>query len=107
MNTDTIKWGENYDIAAAAQDANGDPITLDETWSAAIRVTLNEIGGPIILDSAMTIADGGATCSIDTGDSRWTAGTYFYDIRLTDADGNDQWSEAVRLTLENRNTPNT
>lgn len=105
MTSDTITYGETYDIEAAAQDANGDPIIIDGTWSAACRITKNKIGGPIIAEPTMAIADGKATCTLDTGDDPWTAGTYYYDIRITDPDGNDQWSEAVRLTLTDRNTP--
>ena len=107
MQTDSIKWGETYDIEASAQDADGNPMVLDGTWQAALRITKSTVGGTLLLDPAMTITDGKAVCSLDTGDAPWRAGTYVYDIRLTDPDGHDQWSEPVKLILENRNTPNT
>ena len=107
MTTDTITHGETYDIEVAAQDANNDPIVLDGTWSVACRITKGRVGGPVIAEPTLTIAAGVATGSIDTGDSPWTPGTYYYDIRLTDADGNDQWSEPQQLVLNARNTPNT
>ena len=107
MVTDTITHGETYDIQATAQDAAGDAITLDGTWSAACRITKNKIDGIIILEPTMTIAAGTASTSIDTGDAEWSPGSYYYDIRITDSDGNDQWSEPVNLILESRNTPNT
>lgn len=107
MQTDSIKWGETYDIEASAQDADGNPIVLDGTWQAALRITKNIVGGTILLDPVMTITGGKAVCTLDTGDARWRAGNYVYDIRLTDPDGHDQWSEPVKLTLENRNAPNT
>ena len=107
METDNIKWGETYDIEATAQDVDGVAIAMDSTWQAAIRVTKRTVGGATLIEPAMTIAAGKATCSIDTGDAPWFVGVFWYDIRLTDPDGNDQWSEPVRLTLEDRNTPNT
>jgi hypothetical protein len=55
----------------------------------------------------MTIAAGVATTTIDTGNAEFCYGTYYYDIRLTDADGHDYWTSPVRLILANRNTPNT
>jgi hypothetical protein len=106
MKTDSITWGETYDISAQVKDAAGDPIALDETYQAACRVT-RQVGGPSIIDPAVTIAGGLVTASIDTGDEPWRAGTYYYDIRITDPDGHDYWSEPVKLTLRNRNTPNT
>ena len=107
METDTIKWGETYDIEATAQDVDGVAIAMDSTWQAAIRVTKRTVGGATLIEPTMTIAAGKATCTIDTGDAPWFVGVFWYDIRLTDPDGNDQWSEPVRLTLEDRNTPNT
>lgn len=107
MTVDKIIWGETYDIEVALQDAEGDAIVMDGDWSAACRITKDRVGGEVFLNPAMNIADGVATCSLDTGDSGWAPGVYVYDVRVTDADGNDFWSEPVRLTLVNRNTPNT
>jgi hypothetical protein len=105
MTSDSIKWGETYDISAAAADADGVAIPLDGTWSAAIRITRERVGGEVVAEPAMTIGGGVATCTLDTGDDGWRPGIHWYDIRLTDPDGNDYWSEAVKLTLENRNAP--
>ena len=109
MQNDSIKWGETYDIEASAQDADENPIFLDDTWQAAMRITRSTVGGTILInpDPVMTITGGKAVCTLDTGDAPWRAGTYVYDIRITDPDGNDQWSEPVNLILENRNAPNT
>jgi len=107
ITTDEIVWGETYDISVSAQDTAGDPITLDGTWSAACRITEDRIGGDVILNPTMTIADGVATTTLDTGDEEWSHGIYYYDIRLTDADGHDYWTSPVRLILANRNSPNT
>lgn len=106
MQTDSITWGETYDISVQVNDAEGAPIALDETYQAACRVT-RQVGGASILDPEVAIEGGLVTASIDTGDAPWRPGTYYYDIRITDPDGHDYWSEPVKLTLRNRNTPNT
>ena len=107
MQSDSIIHGETYDIAVQIQDANGAPITIDGTWQAACRITRQAVGGPTITEPTMTIVDGAAKCTLDTGDSQWSPTTYYYDIRLTDPDGNDYWTEPVRLTLQKRNTPSS
>lgn len=104
MKTDSITWGETYDIEVSVNDENGDPITLDGTYQAACRIA-KTIGGAAIAEPPMTIADGKATATIDTGDAEYTARTYYYDVRITDPDGADYWSEPVKLTLVNRTTP--
>jgi len=63
------------------------------------------IGGTIIATPVMVISSGTASVTLDTGDSQWAPGVYYYDVRLTDPDGNDYWTEPVRLTLLERNTP--
>jgi hypothetical protein len=105
MTTDTITWGENYDISLSAKDADDVAIVLDETWSAACRITKFRVGGQLLVSPTMTIAAGVATATIDTGDDEWGPGEYVYDIRLTDPTGNDFWTEPVKLVLENRNSP--
>jgi hypothetical protein len=105
--TDTIVHGETYDIAVQAKDINGDPIVMDGTWSAATRITKGAIGGEIIAEPAMAIVDGLATYTLDTGESIWESTTYFYDVRLTNPDGDDFWTAKIRLTLTPRNTPSS
>ena len=107
MKTDTIVHGETYDISIQIQDENGDPVVIDNTWSVACRVTSLSMCGSTVAEPTMTIANGGASCSIDTGESNWYPGTFYYDIRLTDPDGNDYWTEPVQLTLLKRNTPSS
>lgn len=107
MTIDTIKWGETYDIQAQAGDVDGVPIVMDGTWSAAVLITRQLVGGATVAEPAMTMVDGAATCSIDTGSEGWAPGVYYYDVRLTDPDGNDYWCEAVKLVVENRNSPSS
>ncbi len=104
MATDIIIWGETYDLSVTAKDAAGAAVALDGTWAAACRVCAS-LGGTLVLEPAMTITGGAAVASIDTGDEPWAPGTYIYDIRLTDPDGNDYWCEPVTLILKLRNTP--
>lgn len=103
--TDSIFWGETYEIEATVADANGDPITLDGTWSAVCRVTKGEIGASSFFEPTVSIVGGKVTGEIDTGAAIWRPGTYYYDVRVTDSDGNDIWSPAVKLELKNRNSP--
>lgn len=103
QTTDEITWGETYDMSVSAQDTEDGEVTLDETWSAACRITKDRVGGTLVLEPTMTIANGIASAEIDTGDSPFCAGTFWYDIRLTDASGNDFWTNPVRLILKNRN----
>jgi hypothetical protein len=105
MTSDTIKLGETYDLSVTVNDADGDPITLDGTYSAAYRVnTAIDASGTDIALAAMTIADGKATASIDTGATGWATGIYYYDVRITDPDGHDYWSETIKLNVVPRIT---
>ena len=107
--TDEIVWGETYDIKAEAKDAAGIIIPFGVGWAAAIRITQGRgpMRGPIVVEPAMTIVSGAVHCSIHTGDAPWVEGEYTYDIRFTDSEGNDYWSDPVALRLLNRNTPSS
>jgi len=106
MADDKITWGESYDLSVSAADSDGEPLPLDETWQAAARVILERTGREVE-NIAMVIADGAAIGSIDTRADGYSPGLYAYDVRLTDPDGNDYWSERVRLTLASRVTPSS
>lgn len=101
----TIKWGETLTIRGVAKDENGDSIEMDGTWSAVCRITSDKLRGTVIENPTMTISGGVATGEVDTRGAAWSPGTYYYDIRLTDASGNDHWSDARILELETRNSP--
>ena len=105
MTKDTIKLGETYGISATAKDKDGAALVMDGTWAAACRIIAKAGGATIMDEVAMTIADGAASLKIDTGDSPWVAGVYLYDVRLTDPDGNDSWTDEVQLTLKTTITP--
>ena len=107
MASDCITWGESYDISASLQDPDRNEVVIDGSWSAACRFCKQRIDGPVIFESSMAISENAASVAIDTGDPEWSPGVYFYDIRVTDADGNDYWSDPIQLTLSKRATPNT
>ena len=99
MENDQIRWGESYDLSITAQDADGNAIALDETWSGKYRVLTGNGSGTEIEAGALAIADGVATATIDTGAGQWIPGIYYYDVRLTDPDGYEYPSETVRLRV--------
>lgn len=99
MTTDKIAHGESYDLEVKLQDQDGDDITLDGTYSAKYRFLTGRGTGTEIAAGTMTIADGVATASIDTGDSSWTHGLFFWDVRITDPDGHEYVTEMVQLEV--------
>lgn len=103
--TDTISWGETYDIQVTITDTEGNLFPLDETWSGSCRVCEDYINGPLVLEPVMTIENEAVVGSIDTGDEPFRNGVYFYDVRVTDSDGNDYWSFPVKLIIEPRSAP--
>ena len=102
---DSIAWGETYELTATALDADGVAIPIDGTWSAACRVTKAKVAGEVIANPVVTIASNAATTTIDTREAGWEPGEYWWDMRLTDPDGDDYWTEAVKLILRTRNAP--
>lgn len=105
MTKATITLGETYSIVIAPKDAAGAWLFMDGTWQAACRVIAKSGGATLLDEVAMTIADDVASLEIDTGDAPWVAGVYLYDVRITDPDGHDAWSEKVQLTLTAGITP--
>ena len=105
IKTNEITWGEKVEIRATAKTEAGTDITLDSRWSAACRITKSKIGGEVVENPTMTIADGIATGSVDTGADAWEPGLYFYDVRFTDSEGDDHWSPPYRLIVKDRNAP--
>lgn len=105
MISDEIAYGETYDLSVTVKDADGDLVTLDETYTAVYRFTNSrETGGTQVAAGSMTIADGAATASVDTGDEGWSPGIYYYDVRITDPDGNEYVSEMIQLAICNTQT---
>ena len=103
MQTERIKRGETFSFSAAFEDAAGDAVVIDGTWSVALRICKDGVGGEVAVDVPVTIADGVASVSFDT--ETLEPGTYYYDMRVTDPDGNDEWSAPVKITIEQTNTP--
>ena len=103
MTTERIKRGETFSFSAEFEDATGDPVVIDDTWQVALRICKEGVGGETAADPTITIAGGTASGSFDT--ETLEAGVYYYDIRVTDPDGNDDWSEPIKLVIEQTNTP--
>ena len=104
METDIITYGETYALNVELKDPDGEPIVMDDTYAVACRVA-TEIGGEAVYEPVMTIAGGVATGSIDTNLPEFSPGTYYFDIRITFPNGDDDWSTPTRLILEDRVTP--
>ena len=105
METDRIKRGETFGFSAEFEDVDGNPVTVDETWSFGLRICKGGIGGETAADVSIALVDGVLTGTYDTEDL--CSGEYYYDIRATDPDGNDEWSDPVKLIVEQTNTPYT
>ena len=106
MEIINIKHGETHHIQVQPEDENGNLIVMDETWSAACRVTTSCVGGTFFADVPMVIEDGMAKGEIDTGESPWQTGSYFYDVRITDPSADDDfWTDPTNLIVGTRNSP--
>lgn len=109
---DSATHGETYDLEIEGKDENGDVITLDDTYSAVYRVMTGYDGNVVaaVLPSAlfevaagvMTFSEGKARANIDTNATGFAPGLFWLDVRFTDPDGNDYWSQPIRLTLYKR-----
>ena len=105
MQSERIKRGETFSFSAEFQDLDGNPVSVDETWSFGLRICKGGIGGETFVDVPVALTDGTLSGTYDTEDME--EGVYYYDIRATDPDGNDEWSEPVKLTIDPTNTPYT
>ena len=103
MQTERIKRGETFSFSAEFEDVDGVAVSVDNTWSVALRICKEGVGGEVAAEPTITIANGAASGSFDT--DTLEPGVYFYDIRVTDPDGNDEWSEPIKLITEKTSTP--
>lgn len=101
---DSVVYGEDYNITASPRDGNGDIIILDGSWDVDIRFSLLSNGVGEVFSSDMPIVDGEGFITIDTGDSPWYPGIFWYDIRFTNPNGSDFWSCKTKLTIKSRIT---
>lgn len=94
-----IIHGETLTFIASAVDVDGLAVLIGAGWSARCAVSHRNVP---VLSSNMAISDGVASVSFDTGEVPWDSCDYKYDIRITDADGNDYWSGVQPLSLSYR-----
>jgi len=97
--SDTIAYGESYDLSVVVEGLDPDVFALDDTYLVKYRFTDSRVPGTEFAAGTMTIADGAATATIDTGDDPWTPGIYYYDIRITDPDGHEYVSQVIELVI--------
>lgn len=102
--TDNVVSGETYSISVSLLDADGVAIPIVSGWSAACTVCAGKIGGVAVSTIPLTIASGVAAGSLDT-DATLVIGKYYLDVRVTDPDGNNFWTDPWCLHLVHHNTP--
>lgn len=100
-----IKLGETYRWTAVGKDADGNVEAFDESWDIVCQITKKKVGGEVMANPAVSIVDGAAVMEVDTGDEGWETGRYYVDMRFSGAEGYDDWSDAVLLIVQNRNSP--
>ncbi|MBB5351062.1 PAS domain-containing protein [Haloferula luteola] len=98
----TMKWGDPLEIALQLKDPDGEIIPMDETWRAVIGFSLTGDTSDPDFEFPMVIEDGMAMTDLDTREEPFEPGVLYYDIRYTDPEGKDRWTETTRLTLEHR-----
>lgn len=98
------KLGEKLSVTASAQDADGNAISLDETYDAYLSVCKDKVGGDEVFNSTMTISGGTATVEIDTNLSTFSEGVFYFDVLIIDSESDRDWTDSIQLILEPRNT---
>jgi hypothetical protein len=99
------KYGKKFTISAIGQLQSVD---VDmSNFSAYYKITKGKLNGQVLAEGPMDyVADTNRfEKEIDTSGANWEVGIYYYDIRITDDNDNDYWSEPVKLTLQDRNSP--
>jgi hypothetical protein len=91
-----LNRGQTLGILVTPEDAEGDPVVMDETWDVAAAIApVTATSGEVAI--AAEVQDGKALVTHDTVDL--PAATYLIDVRLTNPESRDQWTEKIRLTL--------
>ena len=92
--TITLSRGERLALLATAK-TNGVAITLDSSWLIGAAIMENGTSAPI--DLSPTIVLGKVAIDFDTADLR--PGTYVMDLRFTNAQSRDQFSQKVKVVI--------
>ena len=92
--TITLSRGERLALLATAK-TNGVAITLDSSW--LIGAAIMENGTSVAIDLEPTIVLGKVSIDFDTADLR--PGTYVMDLRFTNAQSRDQFSQKVKVVI--------
>lgn len=92
--TITLSRGERLALLATAK-TDGVAITLDSSWS--IGAAIMENGGSTAIDLSPTIVLGKVSIDFDTAPLR--PGTFVMDLRFTNAQSRDQFSQKVKVVI--------
>ena len=90
--------GELFSIQVIPEDADGDPIVMDETWGIAAAIALVGSTSGETAITATLYDEGTAWVRHDT--IGLPAGTYVVDVRLTNPDGIEFWVEKIRVPID-------
>ena len=92
--TITLSRGERLTMLCTAK-TDGVAITLDSSWSVAAAIAEN--GGTIATDLSPTISAGKVSIDFDTVGLK--PATYVLDLRFTNPQSRDQFSQKVKVVI--------
>jgi hypothetical protein len=98
--TITLSQGERLSLLATAKQ-NGTAITLDSSWLVGAAIMPN--GGNAAVDLSPSIVLGKVSIDFDTADLK--PGTHVMDIRFTNPQSRDQWSQTIKVVIDRTVTP--
>jgi hypothetical protein len=98
--TITLSKGERLSLLATAK-TDGVAITLDSSWQVAAAIMPNGQSSPI--DMQPSIVLGKVSIDFDTADLN--PGTHVMDIRFTNPQSRDQWSQTIKVVIDRTVTP--
>jgi hypothetical protein len=98
--TITLSQGERLSLLATAKQ-NGTAITLDSSWLVGAAIMPNGQSSPV--DMAAAIVLGKVSIDFDTADLK--PGTHVMDIRFTNPESRDQWSQTIKVVIDRTVTP--
>ena len=74
---------------------NGTPIVLDSSWQIGAAISGNGRTTPIDMEPTIVLGK----VSIDFDTAELPAGLYVMDIRFTNPQSRDQWSEMIKVVI--------
>jgi hypothetical protein len=90
-----LSKGERLSLRVTAK-TDGAPITLDSTWQVAAAITSTT--GTAAIDMQPWVTGGKVEIDFDT--AGLTAGLHIMDLRFTNPDSRDQFSQQVKVQID-------